>query len=251
MTMGAEKAVSDWEKNGYFRVREFLSHHDCDRLIEAAQHIIQEGHNAIVRYEGNLPETLPKEQRVSKLYRFHRAEPFCSLVTSPSLINLIRPLMSGDFDVFLSQIVWKAPDAMGQPWHQDSSIFPFEPTRPVVAVWIALTEATESNSCLRVVPGSHKAEVAPHGRDQGAATAGRYVSLVDQDVAAYTSLVMSPGDLVVFDSHLAHSSGDNLSTKARIALCFHFATSGTIDRTAEVFGSSPYNDWMPAWRTNG
>jgi ectoine hydroxylase-related dioxygenase (phytanoyl-CoA dioxygenase family) len=229
MTMGAEKAVSDWEKNGYFRVREFLSHHDCDRLIEAAQHIIQEGHNAIVRYEGNLPETLPKEQRVSKLYRFHRAEPFCSLVTSPSLINLIRPLMSGDFDVF----------------------FPFEPTRPVVAVWIALTEATESNSCLRVVPGSHKAEVAPHGRDQGAATAGRYVSLVDQDVAAYTSLVMSPGDLVVFDSHLAHSSGDNLSTKARIALCFHFATSGTIDRTAEVFGSSPYNDWMPAWRTNG
>ena len=81
---------------------------------------------------------------------------------------------------------------MGQPWHQDSSIFPFEPSRPVVAAWIALTDATESNSCLRVVPSSHKADVAPHGRDQSAATAGRYVSLVDQDVATYTSLVMSP-----------------------------------------------------------
>ena len=196
-------------------------------------------------------EKLPEEQRVSKLYRFHRAEPFHSLATNPGLTSLIRPLMGGDFDLFLSQAVWKMPGAMGQPWHQDSSIFPFEPSRPVVAAWIALTDATESNSCLRVVPSSHKADVAPHGRDQSAATAGRYVSLVDQDVATYTSLVMSPGDLVIFDSHLVHSSGDNLSTEARIALCFHFATSGTIDRTAETFGNSPFNDWMPAWRTNG
>lgn len=243
-------AVDEWESNGYFRVSEFLSRNDCRQLIKAAQHIVHEDQDAIVRYEINLSETLPKGQRVSKLYRFHRARPFHPLVTSPGLIRLIRPLMGGDFDLFLSQVVWKVPGALGQPWHQDSSIFPFEPSRPVVAAWIALTEATESNSCLRVVPRSHKAGVGLHGRDQGAATAGRYVTLVDQDVAAYSSLVMAPGDLVVFDSHLVHSSGDNLSTKARIALCFHFATSGTIDRTAETFGNSPYNDWMPAWRAS-
>ncbi len=71
------------------------------------------------------------------------------------MLGQIRPWISGDIDVFLSQVVWKVPGAMGQPWHQDSSIFPFEPSRPVVAAWMALTEATEENGCLRIVPGSH------------------------------------------------------------------------------------------------
>jgi hypothetical protein len=67
--------LSEWEPNGYFRVGEFLSHGDCRRFIEAAQHLVRQGQGAIIRYEGNLAEALPKERRVSKLYRFHRAEP--------------------------------------------------------------------------------------------------------------------------------------------------------------------------------
>jgi ectoine hydroxylase-related dioxygenase (phytanoyl-CoA dioxygenase family) len=62
---------------------------------------------------------------------------------------------------------------------------------------------------------------------------------------------MAPGDLVIFDSHLVHASGDNVSNQSRIALCFHFAAAGTVDLTAEVFGQSPYNDWMPVARASG
>ena len=246
----SESATAEWESNGYFRVDQFLSKTDCPRFIRAAERIVHEDLDSIVRYEGNLSETLPVDQRLSKLYRFHRAQPFRSLGTDPRLISLLRPLIDGDFDLFLSQVVWKVPGALGQPWHQDSCVFPFQPSRPVVAVWIALTDATEETSCLRVVPGSHNAELAPHGREQTEPTAGRYVSLVDQRVADHSSLLMSAGDLVIFDSHLIHSSGDNLSAEARVALCFHFAATGTADHTAETFGASPYNDWMPAWRTS-
>jgi ectoine hydroxylase-related dioxygenase (phytanoyl-CoA dioxygenase family) len=45
------------------------------------------------------------------------------------------------------------------------------------------------------------------------------VTLVDQEIADYDSLVMSAGDLLIFDSHLIHSSCDNLSTDPRVALC--------------------------------
>ncbi len=241
--------IAEWESNGYFRVNGFLTTRDCHKLIRAAQDVLED-QDAIVRYESNLSGDLPADKRVSKLYRFHRAQPFKSLATGPRLIGLIRPLIGGDFDIFLSQVVWKVPGALGQPWHQDSSIFPFEPSRPVVAAWIALTEATEANSCLRFVPRSHKASLAQHGPDRSGPTAGRYVISVDQDVVDYNSILMSPGDLAVFDSHLVHSSGDNVSHQARIALCFHFAASGTVDRTAEVFGQSPYNDWMPAARAS-
>jgi phytanoyl-CoA hydroxylase len=246
-----ESVAAEWESNGYFRVDQFISIERCRQLVTAGQHFAHDDQHAVVRYESNLSETLPADQRVSKLYRFHRAQPFRSLATSPHLVRLVRPIIDGDFDVFLSQVVWKVPGALGQPWHQDSSIFPFEPSRPVVAIWLALTEATESNSCLRVVPGSHKTRVAPHSRNPSGPTAGRYVTLDDQDHTDYCSLTMSPGDLVIFDSHLVHSSGDNLSQQARIALCLHFAAAGTVDRTAETFGQSPYNDWMPAWRTEG
>jgi phytanoyl-CoA hydroxylase len=244
----SESTVTEWASNGYFCVGQFLSGSECLKIIRAAEHLVLNGPDAILRYEGNASKTLPIDQRLSKLYRFHRSEPFRSLGTDPGLISLIRPLIGEDFDLFLSQVVWKVPGALGQPWHQDSSIFPFQPSRPVVAVWIALTDATEDNSCLRVIPGSHTAELAPHGRDRSGPTAGRYVGLVDQDVADYSSLLMLAGDLVIFDSHLVHASGDNLSADTRVALCFHFAAKDTVDRTVETFGGSPYNDWMPAWR---
>jgi phytanoyl-CoA hydroxylase len=247
----SESILAEWQLNGYFRVDQFLSKKECAKIIRAAERIACDRKEAILRYEDNLPTTLPVEQRLSKLYRVHRTEPFRSLGTDPGLIGLLRPLIDEDFDLFLSQVVWKVPGALGQPWHQDSSVFPFEPSRPVVAVWIALTDATEENSCLRVISRSHAAELSPHGRDKSAPTAGRYVSLVDQEIADHSSLLMSAGDLVIFDSHLIHSSGDNLSAEARIALCFHFAARDTVDRTTETYGGSPYNDWMPAWRASG
>jgi len=44
-------------------------------------------------------------------------------------------------------------------------------------------------------------------------------------------------------------STDNRGHESRIALSLHYATAGTTDRTAEVFGQSPYNYWLPAYRT--
>jgi ectoine hydroxylase-related dioxygenase (phytanoyl-CoA dioxygenase family) len=41
---------------------------------------------------------------------------------------------------------------------------------------------------------------------------------------------MAPGDLLVFDSHLVHRSGDNKTTGLRAAMTYHFATTGTVDR---------------------
>ena len=100
---------------------------------------------------------------------------------SDNLLAQVRPLIRGDIDVFLSQVVWKMPGALGQPWHQDSSIFPFDPPRPVVAAWIALTPVNEESSCLWMKPGSHMAEVGPHLRRRNGPTGGRYLELADQD----------------------------------------------------------------------
>jgi hypothetical protein len=63
--------LSEWEPNGYFRVGEFLSHGDCRRFIEAAQHLVRQGQGAIIwprrfpRNEGCPSSTASTEQSLS------------------------------------------------------------------------------------------------------------------------------------------------------------------------------------------
>jgi ectoine hydroxylase-related dioxygenase (phytanoyl-CoA dioxygenase family) len=43
------------------------------------------------------------------------------------------------------------------------------------------------------------------------------------------AMSMAPGDLLVFDSHVVHRSGDNTTTGLRAAMTYHFAATGTVD----------------------
>ena len=86
-------------------------------------------------------------------------------------------------DVFLSQFIFKTAGAWGQPWHQDSFYFPFEPARPVVGVWLAVTEATLANGCLHVLPGSQTEPVHTHEPDRRPGANYGYFEIVDHDMS--------------------------------------------------------------------
>ena len=57
-----------------------------------------------------------------------------------------------------SMLFLKAEGKPGQAWHQDEYFIPTR-DRSLTAVWIALDDATVSNGCLWVLPGSHRAGV--------------------------------------------------------------------------------------------
>jgi ectoine hydroxylase-related dioxygenase (phytanoyl-CoA dioxygenase family) len=44
-------------------------------------------------------------------------------------------------------------------------------------------------------------------------------------------VLMHPGDLLVFDSHLMHRSTDNVSDGIRAAMVYHYAATGTVETT--------------------
>jgi ectoine hydroxylase-related dioxygenase (phytanoyl-CoA dioxygenase family) len=66
-----------------------------------------------------------------------------------------------------------------------------------------------------------------------------YVEIVGHDMAAAEPVLMDPGDLLLFDSHLMHRSTDNRSEGIRAAMVFHYAATGTVDH-----GPSPVNDFV-------
>ena len=185
------------------------------------------------------------EELASKIFRVAREDVFFEFASSAAVLNIVREVLGFD-DVanFLSQFIFKNPGAWGQPWHQDSFYFPFDPPRPVVGIWLAVTEATLENGCLHVLAGSHTEPVHVHLPDARPGANYGYTEIVDHDMSSSSPVLMQPGDLLVFDSHLMHRSTDNTSASLRAAMVYHYARHGTVDRTEQLRGYT-VNDWIP------
>jgi ectoine hydroxylase-related dioxygenase (phytanoyl-CoA dioxygenase family) len=115
----------------------------------------------------------------------------------------------------------------------------FDPPRPIVGLWLAITEATLANGCLHVLPGSHREPVHAHVDDRRPGANYGYREIVDHDMSEAVPVLMQPGDLLVFDSHLMHMSTDNTSDGIRAAMVFHYCATGTVDTA-----NHPINDFM-------
>jgi ectoine hydroxylase-related dioxygenase (phytanoyl-CoA dioxygenase family) len=101
-----------------------------------------------------------------------------------------------------------------------------------------------------VLPGSHAEPIHEHIPDRRPNANYGYVEIVDHDMAASEPVLMQPGDLLVFDSHLMHRSTDNTSNGIRGAMVYHYAAAGTVDHTMDMKGYT-VNDWLEARRAGG
>ena len=191
------------------------------------------------------PSARAPEDLISKVFRLHRDGVFAAFARDDAVLALVGDLLGADLDCFLSQFIFKTPGAYGQPWHQDALYFPFEPDAQL-GVWLAVTAATLDNGCLHVLPGSHRETVHAHVRDQRPGSNYGYLEIVDHDMGGAVPVLMQPGDLLVFHSHLMHRSTDNVSDGIRAAMVYHYSPAGTVDRAPR--GPSYVNDWMAVQR---
>jgi phytanoyl-CoA hydroxylase len=225
-----------FDRDGFVRLPGFASADTCERMLERVIEISRErsegiGGDQLVLPEANLVgrDGLP-EELVSKVFKLHRDSVFEEFCRDPAVTDLVAELVGPKLDCFLSQFIFKNPGAWGQPWHQDSFYFPFDPPRPILGVWLAVTAATLENGCLHVIPGSHHQPVHEHVPDRRPGANYGYVEIVDHDMSASVPVLMDPGDLLLFDSHLMHRSTDNESDGIRAAMVFHYAQTGTTQR---------------------
>lgn len=244
---------NDFGRDGFVIIEGFARPEPARALLDATIAITRaaargdEIEPAFVLAEANLAgrDAEHAEDTASKIFGVHEREPFRTFVTGPDLVGRVRALLGVDaIACFLSQFILKNPGAWGQPCHQDSYYFPFEPMRPVVGAWLATTEADLENGCLWVVPGSHREPVHEHIPDRRPNANYGYVEIVDHDLSNAVPVELRVGDLLLFDSFLMHYSTDNVSTRRRGAFVCHYAPAATVDRTVERRGYT-INRWMP------
>jgi phytanoyl-CoA hydroxylase len=235
---------SAWRQHGFFIRRGFVDESVTGPMLEDVVELCRRADaGEDVAPALVLPEV--HAEGVSKVFRLHRRPVFAEFVRRPDVLALVADLLGDDLDVFLSQFIFKVPGAYGQPWHQDSYYFPFTPDHQL-GVWLAVSEATLENGCLWVLPGTQTEPVHEHVRDRRPDSQYGYVEIVDHDMSAAEPVLMAPGDLLIFDSHVMHRSTDNDSDDIRAAMVFHFSPAGTVDRARR---ESPVNDWVPVRRS--
>ena len=138
------------------------------------------------------------------------------LCAHPEVVGRMASVYGDDLVLWRSHFFVKERGAKEIPWHQDANYWPIEPPLNISA-WIAIDESTLENSCLQVIPGSHRT-VLPHvpAAEDMAFVEMADPSLVDDD--ACVSLEMRAGQFVLFNERTLHHSAPNVSDRRRIGL---------------------------------
>ena len=92
------------------------------------------------------------------------------------------------------------------PWHQDNGVVVAEADETeMLTVWLPLNDATTENSCLNVVPYSHRDGIAVHCPGTG----GLSIPETQMDVAKAVPLPMQAGSVLFMHRRTMHCSYDN------------------------------------------
>jgi phytanoyl-CoA hydroxylase len=144
-----------------------------------------------------------------------RSEPVRRAATAGAHIDTAVELIGPAVCLTHVQFITKLPDDESThsdiPWHQDSGYGSLDPPDDLT-VFFALTDMTEENGCLRVVPGSHRMGLQEHD-----AAAVNPVLRETQSEDESIPVSMRAGEALAFSGLLIHGSGANRSGAPRTA----------------------------------
>jgi ectoine hydroxylase-related dioxygenase (phytanoyl-CoA dioxygenase family) len=151
-------------------------------------------------------------------------------VADPRLLDLVEAVLGPGVVLFSSCWVVKPPrTGRAAAWHQDGGTWPLDPLE-AVTLWVALDDADAGNGALRVLPGSHRAGLLPHDRDDDRLATELFNVAVRPeavDEAAAVDVELRAGDVSAHHPALIHGSGPNLSERPRRALVARYHPPAT------------------------
>ena len=125
-------------------------------------------------------------------------------------------------------------------WHQDRGVAHDEAdSTDMITVWIAVSDATEDNGCLQVVPQDRKAGLLPHCSKTQTAIADGFI-----DLSKAKPLPVRSGGVVIFHPLTPHSSLNNHSDAFRWSFDIRF------NKTGQPTGRAHFPEFVARSRKN-
>ena len=166
----------------------------------------------------------PKTEELHQLFLNYRWA--WDLVTHPKVLDAVESVLGPDILLWATSVFAKQPHDPGFiSWHQDATYWGLD-SGNVTTAWIALTESSTENGCMRVVRESHKMSIQPHNEthaDDNLLSRGQEIAVEVTEEEA-TDVVLAPGQMSLHHVNIVHGSKANPSDKPRIGFVARYIT---------------------------
>ena len=154
---------------------------------------------------------------------------FLALARDAAIVELVSGVLGDDVILWGCHVFCKpAQQGFETPWHQDGHYWPIRPLATCTA-WVALEPSTRANGCLRVIPGSHRAQQLHEHlhEDRDDLTLNQRLASGSFDEAQAVDIELEPGQMSLHDVYMIHGAAANRSGQRRtgVALRYMPATS--------------------------
>lgn len=175
------------------------------------------------------------------------------LVRHERILDAVEDVLGPDILCWASGFFHKPAHAPGYvSWHQDSTYWGLS-SPDVVTAWVAFAPSDPLSGCMRVIPGSHLHEQAPHRdtfADDNLLSRGQEVA-VEVDEKQAVDLILAPGEFSLHNVRIIHGSEPNRSDHARIGYTIRYVAthvsqiSGVRDTATLVRGRDEHGHFDP------
>jgi non-haem Fe2+, alpha-ketoglutarate-dependent halogenase len=171
------------------------------------------------------------------------------LIRHPRILDAVQDIIGPDILCWGTSFFIKERRNPGYvSWHQDSTYWGLEPP-DIITAWVAFTDSNATNGAMRIIPGTHKLDQAPH-RDTFAAdnllSRGQEI-MVDVDEREAAMLELAAGEMSLHHVRLIHGSDPNPSDDRRIGFAIRYVptyvrqVAGSHDSATLVRGVDRYH----------
>lgn len=206
-------------------------------------------HDALLALYGGIPEDLHRY-----MINLHGVLGWAAeLGRHPRILDAVEAVLGSDLLLWKSKAFVKFPGPGNVAWHQDLPHWNLEPNRAVTA-WVALSEVTEANGCVQVIPGTHQggSRASAAGNDANSLlSAGLQFAVDDAEAARAAPMPLHAGEISLHHGMIVHGSGPNLTDAPRVGIAFVYAPADVRQRSAPdrhvvlVRGEQRNGDFFP------
>jgi ectoine hydroxylase-related dioxygenase (phytanoyl-CoA dioxygenase family) len=146
------------------------------------------------------------------------------LALDSRILDYVQDLLGENLICTMTHYFSKEPgDKKQVTWHQDASYWPLTPSK-VVTVWLAIDDADEENSAMKVIPGSHLRGQIPfeHSTAEENNVLGQSVHQAEDYGEMPVAFEMKAGQVSLHTDLLLHGSEPNTSNRRRCGLTLRY-----------------------------
>ncbi|MCH2262230.1 MAG: phytanoyl-CoA dioxygenase family protein [Candidatus Thioglobus autotrophicus] len=178
------------------------------------------------------------EQKTGSLnyrYKIHTVLDIAyKIATNKELLDSVEALLGPNILLYNTSFVIKEPNSKAHiSWHQDLTYWGFNDDKQVAA-WIALSDATEENGCMHMIPGSHKGGQLPHRTTKDSNNLlhhGQTIEGVSEEQSR--CIPLKAGETSLHHGWTMHTSYPNKSDDRRIGLTINYISTDMFQTQTE------------------